>query len=69
MSNKEISKYSEHGRIPKQFNSKLEVIEDVPIVAAEIAEKMNEEYRRNCIVHDVIEIESQIASNSIYAEA
>jgi len=56
-------------RIPKQLNSKLDVVENVSTVTTQNAEKMNEEYRRNCEIHDAIDRESRIVADSIYVEA
>ena len=60
--------YDKCYRIPKQFNSKLEVVENVSVVTTQTVRQMNEEYRRNCFVHDVIDRESQIVADTVYAE-
>ena len=56
-------------RVPRQFNTKLEVIENALVVTAGIANQMNQDYRHSCEVHDVIDIESQKAADKVYAEA
>ena len=69
MAYKESAGYDESYRIPKQFNSKLEVVENISVVTIQTARQMNEEYRRNCEIHDIIDKESRIVADTICAEA
>lgn len=69
MTYKGSAEYDESYRIPKQFNSKLEVEENISVVTTQTARQMNEEYRRNCEIHDIIDKESRIVEYTICAEA
>lgn len=55
----------ENYRTPKQFRSVPEITESVSAVPIQIAEQMNEEYRRNCLIHDIDDIEARIAADTI----
>lgn len=54
-------------RIPKQFGINLVLVEDVPCVTIQTAEQMNEDYKRNCAIHDVDDRESRLVADTIYA--
>ena len=66
---KEFTKNAEVCGIPMKLSSKLEVVESVSTVTTLIANEMNNDYRRNCEIHDSIDMESQILADTIYAEA